>query len=68
MLDGQSHYATDYNNSRLHSAIGYITPRAKLEGREPQILKERDAKLEAARAGLRVWLGEHLQHLKKQKL
>ncbi len=43
-------FVADYNNSRLHSAIGYITPRAKLEGREQQIFKERAAKLEAARA------------------
>jgi transposase InsO family protein len=46
-------FVADYNNSRLHSAIGYITPRAKLEGREQQIFKERDAKLEAARAARR---------------
>ena len=38
-----------YNTVRLHSAIGYITPEAKLEGREKQIFKDRDAKLEAAR-------------------
>jgi hypothetical protein len=34
---------------RLHSALGYVTPQAKLEGREPQIFAERDRKLEAAR-------------------
>ena len=38
-----------YNRVRLHSAIGYVTPLAKLEGREPQIFAERDRKLEAAR-------------------
>ena len=31
------------------SAIGYITPEAKLAGREQEIFKERAAKLEAAR-------------------
>lgn len=39
-----------YNERRLHSAIGYVTPRVKLEGREQQIFRERDQKLEAARA------------------
>jgi hypothetical protein len=31
------------------SAIGYVTPQAKLEGREEEIFKERAAKLSAAR-------------------
>lgn len=43
-------FVAEYNERRLHSAIGYITPRAKLDGREQQIFKERDRKLEAARA------------------
>jgi putative transposase len=34
---------------RLHSAIGYVTPRAKLDGRDAAILAERDRKLEATR-------------------
>jgi putative transposase len=34
---------------RLHSAIGYVTPQAKLEGKDKAILAERDRKLEAAR-------------------
>ncbi|MEI8185777.1 MAG: hypothetical protein WCG19_03675 [Chlorobiaceae bacterium] len=33
----------------LISAIGYIAPKDKLEGRDSQIFKERDQKLEAAR-------------------
>ncbi|MBF0455020.1 MAG: transposase, partial [Magnetococcales bacterium] len=44
-----SDYVTHYNEVRLHSAIGYVTPLAKLEGREELIFKERDRKLEAAR-------------------
>ena len=39
-----------YNGERLHSAIGYVTPKAKLEGREQQIFDMRDHRLEAARA------------------
>ena len=34
---------------RLHSAIGYLTPKDKLEGRERQVFAERDRKLEEAR-------------------
>lgn len=43
-------FVEEYNERRLHSAIGYVTPRAKLEGREQQIFKERDRRLEEARA------------------
>lgn len=43
------HYVRHYNEVRLHSAIGYITPSDKLHGREKQILAERDRRLEQAR-------------------
>ena len=42
-------YITHYNTVRLHSAIGYIAPQDKLYGRDKDIFKERDRKLEAAR-------------------
>jgi putative transposase len=42
-------YVEHYNSVRLHSAIGYVTPQAKLEGRDQATLEERDRKLEAAR-------------------
>ena len=38
-----------YNDERLHSAIGYVAPLAKLEGREKTIFAERERKLEGAR-------------------
>ena len=38
-----------YNNHRLHSAIGYVTPRDKLVGREAEIWAARDRKLGEAR-------------------
>ena len=41
---------TRYNNVRLHGAIGYVTPLDWLEGRDQAIFRERDRKLEAARA------------------
>ncbi len=42
-------YVEHYNTVRLHSAIGYVTPKDKLEGREKEIFAARDSKLEAAR-------------------
>ena len=42
-------FVRHYNERRLHSAIGYVTPADKLAGREEKIWAARDAKLEAAR-------------------
>jgi putative transposase len=42
-------YVAYYNEVRLHSAIGYISPKDKLEGREKAIFAERDRKLVEAR-------------------
>lgn len=47
-------YIEHYNNIRLHSAIGYIAPKDKLEGRENEIFRDRDRKLEAAREQRRL--------------
>jgi len=46
-------FVTHYNTERLHSAIGYVTPRDKLEGRVETIHAERDRKLAAARESRR---------------
>ena len=43
------HYVDHYNTVRLHSAIGYVTPKDMLQGRQKQIQAERDRKLETSR-------------------
>ncbi len=42
-------YVQVYNEQRLHSSLGYITPKDMLEGRQQKIHAERDRKLEQAR-------------------
>jgi len=42
-------FVDHYNNVRLHSAIGYVTPKDKLDGQAEAIWQARDRKLEAAR-------------------
>jgi putative transposase len=42
-------YVEHYNNVRLNSATGYVTPNDMLAGRQVEIHAERDRKLEAAR-------------------
>jgi transposase InsO family protein len=56
-------FVEHYNTVRLHSALGYVTPQDRLEGRHTEIYATRDRKLEAARearrqrrANLEFWL------------
>jgi putative transposase len=44
-----SDYITCYNDGRLHSAVGYITPKDMLAGRAKEIHAARDRKLAEAR-------------------
>jgi transposase InsO family protein len=61
-----SSHIEHYNTARLHSAIGYVTPAAKLSGNAEAIFEAREAKLAAARVQrqqkrLRVKQNESLQ-------
>ncbi len=56
-------YVIVYNTKRLHSAIGYITPRDKLEGRAEAIFAARKEKL---RAATKVRIETYASHLQAQ--
>jgi putative transposase len=43
-------YVAYYNEVRLHSAIGYVTPKDRLEGRQEEIFAVRQRKLAEAKA------------------
>jgi len=47
-------YVAYYNDVRLHSAIGYVTPNDRLHGRHQEILDTRDRKLVEARERRRL--------------
>jgi transposase InsO family protein len=47
-------YVRYYNEVRLHSAIGYVTPAAKMAGKQAESFADRDRELEAARERRRI--------------
>ena len=55
-------FVAHYNTRRLHSAIGYVTPLDKLEGRAEAIWAARDAKLAAAREARAARRAEARRH------
>jgi putative transposase len=58
-------YIEYYNTVRLHSAIGYVAPINKLNGRDKDIFKERDQKLEAAREQRKIKRQQNYDKLTK---
>lgn len=42
-------YVHEYDHQRLHSAIDYVAPADRLAGKVPEILADRERKLDAAR-------------------
>jgi putative transposase len=58
-------FVTNYNENRLHSAIGYVAPLDKLDGREEAIFAARDQKLEAAREARKQARDEKFEQAKK---
>ena len=54
-------YVRRYNEVRLHSAIGYVTPADKMAGRDKEIFAERDRKLDEARALRQARCAEQLR-------
>jgi len=59
-------FVNHYNTKRLHSSIGYITPKDKLEGREVEIFAERERKLQQARENRKIRRQEQKQVIKDQ--
>ncbi len=57
-------FVTYYNTVRLHSAIGYVPPEAKLEGRDQQIVEARERKLDSARERRRQRRAEERQSIR----
>lgn len=56
-------YVAYYNDVRLHSAIGYLTPNDRLAGRHVEIVAERDRKLVEARERRK-----HMRHDRHERL
>jgi len=42
-------FVFQYNNIRLHSGISYVTPQTKLAGKESEVFRQRDFRIEQAR-------------------
>jgi putative transposase len=66
-------FVEHYNHTRLHSALGYVTPADRLAGRQAAIFAARDQKLAAARDRRTARRkgqslnGEHAQHIACEK-
>jgi putative transposase len=54
-------YVAHYNLVRLHSAIGYLAPKDKLDGKDKEIFDRRDLKLDQARERRKLMRQQHDQ-------
>ncbi len=54
-------FVHEYNTLRLHSGISYVTPQARLQGRDQQIVAERRRKLAVARQAREMAHGQPFQ-------
>jgi hypothetical protein len=59
-------YVQHYNDARLHSAIGYVTPRDMLLGNDATIHAERDRKLAQARERRKQMRQTRHEHMESQ--
>ncbi len=62
-----ANYIEHYNNVRLHSSISYVAPADKLMGRDKEIFKERDRKLEEARLQRKIKRQEAYEKTKRSR-
>ena len=60
-------FVDHYNTTRLHSAIGYITPLDKLQGNEKKIFSQRDDKLEKSRQQRKIRRQTYNKIIKEQQ-
>jgi transposase InsO family protein len=60
-------FVNHYNTKRLHSAIGYVAPWDKLKGKEKEIFRQRDHKLERAREQRKVRRQSYNRIIKEQR-
>jgi transposase InsO family protein len=61
-------FVNHYNQVRLHSAIGYVTPKDRLEGRHDDIHAERDRKLVEARERRKQVRQDSLEHAQSAQM
>jgi hypothetical protein len=59
-------FGTHYNDIRLHSALGYVTPKDRLAGRDEDIFAQRDRKLAEARERRKTL--RQVEHERRQRV
>lgn len=62
-----TNFVHHYNEVRLHSALGYVTPATKLAGSEQEVFARRDAKLAAARLRREQQRAETIRHAERAR-